>query len=196
MPAHIATDLAQNTVEAASAKSWAVADHSRPKVPTVATNRDNAGHDVVANILRLLSPLNCLSDNTLLPADRGRLPKQHRPKLHSASPIECLNGETGPGPEWSAFCPTTTPVSLSLARCSRNTFGWRTQRAGHIGLKTMEPMGYHPALASCKPWHPPKQTRVEHQGNDQRRLPPRRQDNSKRWCGRPLAASMCQGGGC
>lgn len=69
--AFIATAFAQETLEAASVQWRAVADQIRPKVPKLATIMDDAELDVLAYMT---------------------FPKEHRAKLHSANPIERLNG--------------------------------------------------------------------------------------------------------
>ena len=70
--AFIATAFAQDRAEAASTQWRTVADQIRPKVPKLATLRDDAEHDVLAFM---------------------SFPKDHRTKLHSTNPIEQLNGE-------------------------------------------------------------------------------------------------------
>ena len=70
--AFVATALAQETPEAASARWRSVADQIRPKVPRRAAILDDAGPDVPAFMT---------------------FPKEHRAKLHSTNPIERLNGK-------------------------------------------------------------------------------------------------------
>ncbi|TIM37170.1 transposase, partial [Mesorhizobium sp.] len=65
--AFIAT--AQETPEAASTQWRAVADQIRPRVPKLATIKDDAETDVLAYMT---------------------FPKEHRAKLHSTNPIERL----------------------------------------------------------------------------------------------------------
>lgn len=67
-----ATAFPQETPEAAGARWRAVADQIRPKVPKLASIRDDAEADV----------LFCMT-----------FPKEHRAKLHATNPIERLNGE-------------------------------------------------------------------------------------------------------
>lgn len=69
--AFTATAFAKDTAEAAGTRWRAIADQVRPKVPRLAMLTDAAEHDVPA----------CMS-----------FPKEHRPKLHSTSPIERLKG--------------------------------------------------------------------------------------------------------
>jgi transposase-like protein len=70
--AFIATAFAQEDAEAARQQWRRVADQPRPKVPKLAALMDEAEIDVLAYMT---------------------FPTPHRAKLHSANPLERLNGE-------------------------------------------------------------------------------------------------------
>lgn len=70
--AFVATAFAQEDAQAAKTQWRQVADQLRPKAPKLANLMDQAEPDVLAYMT---------------------FPKEHRTKLHSTNPIECLNGE-------------------------------------------------------------------------------------------------------
>jgi transposase-like protein len=70
--AFIATAFAQNDAQAASRQWRRIADQLRPNIDRLARLVDEAEPDVLAYMT---------------------FPQQHRTKLHSANPIERLNGE-------------------------------------------------------------------------------------------------------
>ena len=70
--AFVATDFAQDDAEAARTQWRQVANQLRPKAPKLANLMDEAEPDVLVYMT---------------------FPRKHRPKLHSANPLECLNGE-------------------------------------------------------------------------------------------------------
>ncbi len=86
--AFIDTAFAQETSEAASQQWRAVPDQIRPKLPKLATLMDDAEPDVLAYMT---------------------LPREHRAKLHSTNPIECLNGEIKRRTDIVGIFPTRSP---------------------------------------------------------------------------------------
>jgi transposase-like protein len=117
--AFIATAFAQETPEAASAQWRAVADQIRPKVPKLAVIMDDAEEDVLAYMT---------------------FPKEHRAKLHSTNPIECLNGEIKRRTEVVGIFPNDDAiVRLAGAVLLDQNDEWAVQRARYMTLETHQP---------------------------------------------------------
>lgn len=92
--AFIVTAFAQGASEAASTQCRAVADLTRPPVHKLATNMDEAEHDVLAYM---------------------RFLREHRAKLHRNNPIERVNGEVKRRTQVVAISPTRKPSYASSA---------------------------------------------------------------------------------
>ena len=119
--AFIATAFAQDTAEAASVQWRTVADQIRPKVPNPAAIMDEAEPEVLA----------CMS-----------CPKEHRAKLHSTNPIERRNGEIKRRTEVVGIFPKDEAIlRLAGALLLEQNDEWAVQRARHMTLETIAPMG-------------------------------------------------------
>ena len=125
--AFIATAFAQDTAETASTQWRAVADQIRLKVPKLAMIMDEAEPDVPAYMT---------------------FPKEHRAKLHSANPIERLNGEIKRRTEVVGIFPNDEAiVRLVGALLLEQTDEWAVQRARYMTLETMATMGDDPVIS-------------------------------------------------
>ena len=123
----IATAFAQDRAEAASTQWRTLADQIRPKVPKLATLRDDAEHDVLAFM---------------------SFPKDHRTKLHSTNPIERLNGEIKRRTDVVGIFPNDEAiVRLVGALLLEQNDEWAVQRARYMTLETIAPMGDDPVIS-------------------------------------------------
>jgi transposase-like protein len=88
------------------------ADQLRPKVPKVAALMDEAESDVLAFM---------------------SFPKDHRPKLHSVNPLECLNGEIKRGADVVGIFPNENAiVRLGGALLLEQNDEWAVQRGRYM----------------------------------------------------------------
>ena len=123
----IATAFGQETPEAASLEWCAVADQIWPKVPKLAAIVDGAAPDVLATMT---------------------FPKEHRAKLHSTNPIECLNGKIKRRTDVVGILPNDDAiVRLVGAILLEQNDEWAVQRARYMTLETMNQMSDDPLIS-------------------------------------------------
>ena len=125
--AFIATAFAQETPAAARSQWRTVADQIRPKVPKLATIMDEAEADVLAYMT---------------------FPKEHRAKLHSANPIERLNGEIKRRTEVVGIFPNDDAIiRLVGAILLEQNDEWAVQRARYMSLESVAPISDDPLVS-------------------------------------------------
>ena len=125
--AFIATAVAQETPEAASAQWRTVADQFRPKVPKLAAIVDEAEHDVLAYM---------------------RVPREHRTKLHSINPVERLNGEIKLRTDVVGISPNNDAiVRLVGALLLEQNDEWAVQRARCMTLESGGQLSVDPLIS-------------------------------------------------
>jgi putative transposase len=115
--AFIATAFAQDDAAAARAQWRQVADQLRPKVPKLAALMDEAETDVLAFM---------------------SFPKDHRPKIHGANPLERLNGEIKRRTDVVGIFPNEAAViRLVGALLLEQSDEWATQRSRYMSLEAI-----------------------------------------------------------
>lgn len=104
----------------------------RPKLPKLATLMDDAEQDVLAYMT---------------------VPKEHRAKLHSTTPIERLNGEIKRRTEVVGIFPNEAAITRLIgAILMEQSDEWAVQRARYMTLETMVPVSDNPS--SCSRLYP------------------------------------------
>jgi len=122
--AFIATAFAQEDGEMARLQWRQVADQLRPKVAKLAALMDQAEADVLAFM---------------------SFPKDHRPKIHSTNPLECLNGEIKRRTEVVGIFPNEDAITrLVGAILLEQNDEWAVQRARYMTLETIAPLSEDP----------------------------------------------------
>jgi transposase-like protein len=125
--AFIATAFAQNDAEAARQQWRKVADQLRPKVPKLARLMDEAEPDVLAHMI---------------------FPKDHRQKLHSANPLERVNGEIKRRTDVVGIFPNEEAITrLVGAILLEQNDEWAVQRARYMTLETIAPLSDDPIVS-------------------------------------------------
>ena len=125
--AFMAAAFAQNDAEAARRQWRRVAGQLRPKLPKLAVLMDDAEADVLA----------CMT-----------FPTQHRAKLHSATPLERLNGEVKRRTEVVGIFPNEAAIRrlVGAILLGRND-EWAVQRARYMTLEGVASVGDDPAVS-------------------------------------------------
>jgi putative transposase len=119
--AFIATAFAQNDAEAARLQWRKVADQLRPTLPKLAVLMDEAETDVLAYMA---------------------FPAAHRAKLHSANPLERLNGEIKRRTDVVGIFPNEAAITrLVGALLLEQSDEWAVQRARYMTLETIGSLG-------------------------------------------------------
>lgn len=125
--AWIGTAFAQDDAVAARKQWRQVADQARPRLPKLATLRDEAETDVLAYM---------------------SFPSQHRAKLHSTNPLERLNGEIKRRSEVIGIFPNEDAViRLVGALLLEQNDEWAVQRARYMTLESIAPLGDDPMVS-------------------------------------------------
>ncbi|SEI01835.1 Transposase (or an inactivated derivative) [Methylobacterium sp. 275MFSha3.1] len=131
--AFIATAFAQDDAKAARQQWRRVADQLRPKVPKLAALMDEAEPDVLAYM---------------------GFPTQHRVKLHSANPLERLNGEIKRRTEVVGIFPNEAAITrLVGAILLEQNDEWAVQRPATSPWKASPRSAMIPSSA-CPTWQP------------------------------------------
>jgi putative transposase len=118
--AWVGTAFAQDDAEAARKQWRQVADQLRPRVSKPATLMDNAEADVLAYM---------------------NFPAQHRAKIHSANPLERLNGEIKRRSDVVGIFPDEAAViRLVGALLLEQNDEWAVQRARYMSLSVADDM--------------------------------------------------------
>lgn len=121
MAAFIATAFAQDDAASARTQWRQVADQVRPKLPKLAALMDEAEEDVLAYMT---------------------FPKEHRAKLHSANPIERLNGDVKRRTEFVGIFPNEEAITrLTGAILLEQSDEWAVQRARYMTLEAIALLG-------------------------------------------------------
>ena len=130
--AFIATAFAQDDAGAAGTQWRRVAAQLRPKVPKLAALMDEAEPDVLAYMA---------------------FPKEHWTKLHSANPLERLNGEIKRRTSVVGIFPNEDAITrLAGAILLEQNDEWAVQRARYMTLATLAPLSDNPivSLSACQ----------------------------------------------
>ena len=125
--AFIATAFAQDDAGAAGTQWRRVAAQLRPKVPKLAALMDEAEPDVLAYMA---------------------FPKEHWTKLHSANPLERLNGEIKRRTSVVGIFPNEDAITrLVGAILIEQNDEWAVQRARYMTLATLAPLSDNPLVS-------------------------------------------------
>lgn len=125
--AFIGTAFAQDDTPAASRQWRRVAGQLRPTVAKLAAMMDTAETDVLAYIT---------------------FPTQHRAKLHSTNPLECLNGEIKRRTEVVGIFPNEAVITrLVGAVLLEQNDEWAVQRTRYITLESTAPISDDPIVS-------------------------------------------------
>jgi transposase-like protein len=125
--AFIATAFAQEDAAAAQAQWRQVADQLRPRATKLAELMDAAEPDVLAYMT---------------------FPKDHRLKIHSANPLERLNGEIKRRTEVVGIFPNEDAITrLVGAILLEQNDEWAVQRARYMTLETIAPLSDDPIVS-------------------------------------------------
>ena len=123
--AWIATAFAEADGDAAQKQWRSVADHLRPRVPRPATLMDTAEDDVLAFM---------------------SYPKEHRAKIHSANPLERLNGEIKRRADVVGIFPNEAAITRRVgAILLDQNDEWAVQRRC-MSLETLAPVSHDPTI--------------------------------------------------
>ena len=124
--AWIGTAFAEADADAARRQWRTVADQLRPRVPKLAALMDEAEEDVLAFMA---------------------FPKEHRAKIHSANPLERVNGEVKRRTDVVGIFPNEAAVTrLVGAILLEQNDEWSVQRR-YMSLETLAPVSDAPTVS-------------------------------------------------
>ena len=103
-----------------------IANQLRPKVPKLAALMDEAEADVLAFM---------------------SFPKDHRLKIHSINPLECLNGEIKRRTDVVGIFPNEDAITRLIgALLLEQNDKWAVQRGRYMSLETIAPLSDDPII--------------------------------------------------